>query len=315
MEYGFNASNNNNNNDWNVHDIVGWNIMFYMLGPGDSESIGNFWLQSESFPPFTQLPLYLYTDSSNKHKLLLYTPTSNGKSSFDYNPFNPMGTYGGNNLMISPCGPQNQKSTEDKRSDLIQFDSDAIGKDVYIVIMGEIIVNLFVTSNAVDTDFSAKLIDIYPDGKTEMLVQDSIFRMRWRDGYPFATSKAANISENDIYNISINIGYMAYIFNPGHSIRLTISSSNYPRFSVNYNSGLNVIDGNVSATSATNTIYFGSKYPSKVILPEIDLLWVNQRKVNVTQKLKNINKNFKMKPEMKAAVDKIKNKLYAANTL
>jgi len=112
-----------------------------------------------------------------------------------------------------------------------------------------------------------------------MLVQDSIIRMRWRNG-PFSTENAPAMLPNETYNVTIDIGFMSYIFNVGHKMRVSISSSNYPRFSPNYNSGLNLIYGNESAQVALNSIHYGSTvYPSHLTLPIVSLQWLEDRKV------------------------------------
>ena len=86
--------------------------------------------------------------------------------------------------------------------------------------------------------------------------------------------------KRQVYNISIEIGHMSYMFNPGHKIGVSVSSSNYKRYCVNYNSGNMVIDGGKDWKNATNTIYFGGKYPASVSLPIVDLKWLQDRKID-----------------------------------
>ena len=119
-----------------------------------------------------------------------------------------------------------------------------------------------------------------------MLVQDSIIRMRWRNGT--YTREAEMMTPNEIYDVTINLGYMSYIFNPGHKIRVSISSSNYPRFSINYNSGLNMLNGSTNARVAKNTVHFGSeRYPSNLILPKVNLDWLEDHKVDGSKQIRN----------------------------
>ena len=117
-----------------------------------------------------------------------------------------------------------------------------------------------------------------------MLIQDGIFRMRWRNAAPpppYATSPAPSMVKDEVYNITIDIGWMSYILNPGHKLGISISSSNYERYSINYNSGYMVIDGDKDWKNATNTIHWGSnKYPSSVSLPIVDLSWLQERKID-----------------------------------
>ncbi|ETO25964.1 peptidase S15 [Reticulomyxa filosa] len=262
-----------NGKPFNVHDYVDWNVFFYVLGPGIIET-GLFWVKAESFPPFTNTNWYFAPGG----KLSPSQPTSTTSTvtTYKYDPFNPVPTWGGNNLIIQPCGPQNQNVVESNRTDVLHFDSANI-TDTFALV-GMISVNLFVSSSAPDTDFTAKLIDIFPDGRA-MLVQDSIIRMRWRNG-PFSTQNAPPMQSNETYNVTIDVGFMSYIFNAGHKIRVSISSSNYPRFSANYNSGLNMIYGNKSAQVAMNSIHYGSILnPSHVTLPIVSLQWLEDRKV------------------------------------
>lgn len=118
-----------------------------------------------------------------------------------------------------------------------------------------------------------------------MLVQDGIIRMRWRNG-SFSTEPEL-MTPDEVYNVTISLGYMSYIFNPGHKIRVSASSSNYPRFSVNYNSGLGMVNGSTNAQTAKNTLHFGTeKYASNVVLPTVSLEWLEDRKV-VRQEVRN----------------------------
>jgi len=205
---------------------------------------------------------------------------------YKYNPFDPVPTWGGNNLIIQPCGPQNQNHVETNRTDVLHFDSANITENFALV--GMISVNLFVSSTAPDTDFTAKLIDIFPDGRA-MLVQDSIVRMRWRNG-PFSTQNASPMQINQTYNITIEVGFMSYVFNVGHKIRVSISSSNYPQFSSNYNSGYNMLQGETGAQVAMNSVSYASTvYPSHVTLPIVSLQWLEDRKVVLEDLRKKLN--------------------------
>jgi putative CocE/NonD family hydrolase len=164
------------------------------------------------------------------------------------------------------------------REDVLHYDGNTFSD--YYPVVGRITIEIFVSSTAVDTDFTAKLIDLYPDGR-EMLVQDSIIRMRWRNlvSDPFATEPAEHMEPGKVYNATIDLGMMTWLFNPGHALRVSISSSNYPRFSINYNSGLFVKYGNESAVNATNTMHFGGIYPSRIILPVVSLQWLEDHTV------------------------------------
>jgi hypothetical protein len=263
---------------FNIHDWVDFNVMFYVLGPGEKGK-GTFWVKALGFPEPTPTKYYFTIEQG----LMMNKPTTTEPSSltYTYDPTNPLRTLGGNNLEIQPCGPQDQSLVERDREDVIYFTGPKLGADEYVAICGMIRVNLWVSSTAVDTDFIAKLTDIFPDGR-EMLVQDSIIRMRWRDDSYEGSymTEPKYMTPGQVYNATIEVGFLSYIFNPGHQMRVTVSSSNYPRFSVNWNSGLMVAAGNQSWTTADNTLHFASsKYPANVELPIVSLDWLEAHAV------------------------------------
>lgn len=278
FEYG----DNNDMSDFDIHQYFPFNALWYQLGPGELGSNGNYWIQAESFPPFVDTEWYLTSNGG-----LSSSPQSTAdKESYFYNPKNPVETWGGNNLILQPCGPWDQTKVEQGRDDILHFTSANLTEDVALV--GEIRLNLFVESDAVDTDFTAKLIDVHPNGKP-YLVQDGILRMRWRDTATwtpgvYQTSPSPAMQSGKVYNITIDLAFMSFIFNAGHKISVSVSSSNYKRFSINYNSGNFVIDGDKDWRNATNTVHFGSsQYPSKLILPVVELSWLQQRRVPQAQ--------------------------------
>ena len=119
----------------------------------------------------------------------------------------------------------------DYRADYRVFDSPPLTQP--LAITGPITATLYVTSNRSDTDFAAKLTDVYPDGR-DMLLQDGMSRLRWREHRPHITppmqAQPRLITPGQIYEITISLSNTSYIFNPGHRIRLAITSSNYPRY-------------------------------------------------------------------------------------
>ena len=268
--------------DFNIHDYFPHNVWFYVLGPSIEEE-GLYWIEADGFPEYT----YQYYYINDNNVISTSKQTTSNSQTYLYDPMNPVKTWGGNNLEIEPCGPQNQNVVEKGRTDVLQYNSSVITENFAIV--GPIWVNLFVSSDAVDTDFVVKIIDVFPNGK-RMLVQDGIYRMRWRNAQPYfpdyysfnynQATKPALMNKNEIYNISVQVGHMSYIFNKNHKIGLSITSSNYPRFSVNYNSGNNVIDNSTGYTTANNVIHYGGNYPSNIALPIVDLNWLQNNKVN-----------------------------------
>jgi putative CocE/NonD family hydrolase len=130
-------------------------------------------------------------------------------------------------------------------------------------------VKLWASSSAVDTDFTAKLIDVYPPnedfpGGFDLNIEDGIVRGRFRN----SLQKGEPMRPGEVYELTIDLYPTSNVFKKGHLIRLDISSSNFPRFDVNPNTGEPLNDHRRMVT-ATNTIYHDSSRPSHVILPVI----------------------------------------------
>ena len=122
---------------------------------------------------------------------------------------------------------------------------------------------LFISSDAPDTDFTVKLSDVYPDGRS-MLVTDGILRARYRESF----SKPEFMKAGEIYKIEVDLWSTSLIFNKGHRVRIAVSSSNFPRFDANPNSGkFSWEEG--ERRVAHNTVYLSAAHPSHVTLPVI----------------------------------------------
>jgi putative CocE/NonD family hydrolase len=229
-------------------------VSYYILGSNGIGSLGNIWDVSDTYPPRKSAPLELYLSAFET--LEPSVSTLSGNFSYVYDPEDPVTTIGGNTYS-SICGPQDQTPLYN-RSDIISFTGEPFSD--HLLICGRTSVVLYVSSNATDTDFTAKLVDVYPDGRN-MLVQDGIIRMRWRDSLVTPT-----LMQNDtVYEVTIDLWSICYVFSFGHRMRLDISSSNFPRFSVNPNNGL-MINETGPSFIAENTIYYGSEYPSRLIV-------------------------------------------------
>jgi len=193
--------------------------------------------------------------------------TGADSTSYVHNPADPVPTMGGNNLPDSiggsiPCGPLDQAEV-DKRSDVLTFQTEVFGEELPLT--GPLLSTLYVSSDAVDTDFMVRISDVYPTGEAR-LIQDNAFRMRWREG-----TTPVSMNKQEIYKVEMNLWNTSYIVAPGHALRFAISSSNFPRFSVNPNNGLLLSDTNYPGANitATNTIYHSKQYPSKITLPVV----------------------------------------------
>jgi putative CocE/NonD family hydrolase len=218
--------------------------------------------------------------------LSLTAPTSTAEQAYLYNPANPCPTNGGNNLFADSFDNSNQKigqgSTDQRgggnglpnivtRSDVITFTSLAF--DNAYEFTGNVRMRLFVKSNRQDTDFVGKLIDVFPDGR-EMLITDGILRACRRNG--FDQTAWMDGSGSTIYELDVDIGSKAWRFQPGHKIKLLITSSNYPRFLRNPNKAVDIIPTSLPGDylTVTNTIVMSPSHPSRVILPISDG-WIN----------------------------------------
>jgi putative CocE/NonD family hydrolase len=147
------------------------------------------------------------------------------------------------------------------RNDVLVYSTPPLEKGIEVT--GPLEVVLYVSSDVRDTDFTAKLIDVYPDG-TAYNVQEGIQRARYREGF----GKKVWMKPGEVYQVRINLGATSNYFGPGHRIRLEISSSNFPRFDRNLNTGGNNYD-ETKWIVAHNEIKHDKQYASYILLPLI----------------------------------------------
>lgn len=182
---------------------------------------------------------------------------------FTYDPRNPVPTVGGAiccEATAMPPGPLDQSSVE-SRSDVLVYTSPPLAEEIEVT--GPIRVVLYVATSANDTDYTAKLVDVRPDGQP-LLVTDGIQRLRYR----LSLTHPVFVKRNTAYQISIDAGVTSYVFSNGHRIRLEVSSSNFPRFDRNLNS-LRPNADETKITKARQTVFHQKGYPSAIILPII----------------------------------------------
>jgi putative CocE/NonD family hydrolase len=148
------------------------------------------------------------------------------------------------------------------RPDVLVFSTPPLAEPVEVT--GRISVRLTAATSAPDTDFTAKLTDVYPDGRS-MLVTDGIVRARYR----MSLSAAAPIKPGDRYPYDIDLGSTSIVFNRGHRIRVAISSSNAPRFEPNLNTGGEWPFRNEKPVVAHQAITLGGSEASHILLPEV----------------------------------------------
>ena len=182
---------------------------------------------------------------------------------FVYDPRYPVQTLGGGNCCsphIVPWGPQDQRSIE-MRGDVLVYTSQVLEEDVEVT--GPIEVVLYAATDGPDTDFTAKLVDVFPTGYS-MNLCDGIQRARYRDSRTTPTLLEAG----KVYEYRIEVGVTANVFRAGHQIRLEISSSNFPRFDRNPNTG-NVYGVDAELRAARQTVHHSKAFPSHLRLPVV----------------------------------------------
>jgi putative CocE/NonD family hydrolase len=182
---------------------------------------------------------------------------------FVYDPNYPVQTLGGNNCCtphVVPWGPYDQRPIE-MRSDVLCYTSAVLESDVEII--GPIQVVLYAQTDGPDTDWTAKLVDVSPTGYA-MNLCDGIIRARYRESF-----SAPRLLENGrVYEYTIDLGVTGNCFQKGHRIRVEISSSNFPRFDRNLNTGHTLgMDSEIRV--AHQTVHHSKAYPSHILLPVI----------------------------------------------
>lgn len=233
-------------------------VQYYTVGDlSDPDAPGNEWRTAEDWPPFpTQAtPFYLNTDGVLTAEQIASAP---GGRTFAYDPTDPVPSLGGATLLHKP-GVFDQRPVSN-RPDVLKFATPPL--DAPLEITGRVTVRLYVSTDATDTDFTAKLIDIYPDGR-EILMLDGIQRLKFRNTF----ERPEFLPPGEIAELEIDLWSISLIFNEGHRIGLHISSSNYPRFERNPNTGKDFPVEGEPLPVAHNTVYMGLRHPSALILP------------------------------------------------
>jgi hypothetical protein len=263
-------------------------VRLFVMGSGDGHKDengrlfhGGFWRNASEWPlsGTRMTPHYLYANGS-----LRKTPPPENipPSTYTFDPRNPVPTIGGSFSSTSPVfepGGYHQRESETifgskppflplkARDDVLVYQTDPLEEAVEIV--GPIVINLFVSSTALDTDFTAKLIDVYPPSKDfplgfELNLTDGIIRARYRS----RPDRQEFLEPGRITQLTVNPFPTANVFKKGHRIRLDISSSNFPRFDINPNTG-EPLGRNRQSAIAHNSIFHDASYPSYVVLPII----------------------------------------------
>jgi putative CocE/NonD family hydrolase len=187
-------------------------------------------------------------------------PGDERPDTFRYDPADPVPTTGGANLLFVPSGPFDQRKVEERR-DVLVYTSEPMKEPLEVT--GPVRVKLFAATSAADTDFTAKLVDVCPDG-TAWNLADGIVRARWRE----SDTEPRPVEPGKVLEYAIDLWITSNVFLEGHRIRLEVSSSNFPRFDRNPNTGKPfAADGGISV--AEQTVHHDGRYPSRLILPVI----------------------------------------------
>jgi putative CocE/NonD family hydrolase len=263
-------------------------VVLYIMGTGNDRRSpagrlehGGFWRSEREWPVARTRPTAFYLTAEGA---LAKEPSAIAvsRTTYTFDPKHPVPTVGGNissNQGLMQSGGFDQRARGDthaavnelplsERRDVLVFRTPPLEADLEAT--GTALVKLWVSSTALDTDFTAKLIDEIPPNPDyplgfDLNLGDSIFRARYRDGLDH---QAPPLGPSDVVPITITLYPNANVFKKGHRIRVDISSSNYPRFDVNPNTG-DPLGEYRRMVPADNTIYHDAGHPSQVILPVI----------------------------------------------
>ncbi len=244
------------------NDIKKWpKVRYFTMG-------SNKWQTAEQWPPAGAEPMTFYLSSGGKAnslngdgKLSAKAPDQDTPDRFTYDPMDPVPSYGGNVCCTGNAvqGGSFDQSKMEERNDILVYTTEVLTEGVELT--GPIDVTLFVSSSAKDTDFTVKLIDVDETGNAWNL-DETIQRMRYRDGYD---KPLVWMETGKVYKFKFQPMTTSNYFAPGHRIRIEISSSNFPRFDRNMNTGGNNWD-EVKGIVANNAVHHSKQYPSQVTI-------------------------------------------------
>lgn len=238
-------------------------LHLFVMGP-------NVWREEHEWPLARMRPTPLYLNSRGHANgvagdgALEWQPVRKAPNDqFTYDPKNPVPTRGGAiccDPVLFPPGPLDQSFIE-QRPDVLVYTSSPLASELEVT--GPIRIVLYVSTSVNDTDFTAKLVDVEPDGRP-MLVADGIQRLRYR----LSLSQPVFVKKNQTYQISIDAGVTSFVFARRHRIRLEVSSSNFPKFDRNMNS-VHPNAYETKFTKAKQTVLHQKGFPSEILLPVI----------------------------------------------
>jgi putative CocE/NonD family hydrolase len=238
-------------------------VQYYQMG-------ANKWIYCDQFPLEGTEYVDLYLDSNGKANsrlgdgtLRFKVPENYAVDEFTYDPLHPVPTLGGGACCmgdIKATGAFDQSGLE-MRNDILVYSTPVLEEDLNVA--GFVEVELYFSSDAKDTDITVKLIDVLPDGRA-LNLDDNIFRVRYREGY----DKKALMEKDKVYKVTLPPLITAMTFKKGHRVRVEISSSNFPRYGRNLNTGGNNFD-ETEPVVAHNQVHHSVQYPSRIRFPVI----------------------------------------------
>lgn len=227
----------------------------------------NRWRQENEWPlartQWTNFYLHSRGRANSLHgdgRLDAVPPQDEPPDSFSYDPADPIPTVGGQTMFADKTGPKDRRPLE-RRDDILVYTTDALPADLEVT--GPLSLFLFAASTAVDTDFTGTLVDVHPSGKA-IVLSEGIIRARFRDSF----ENPALLEPGKTYEFRFELWETSNLFQAGHRIRLEISSSNFPRFDRNLNTG-NDPATDTEIRLATQTVFHHSRCPSHLRLPVI----------------------------------------------
>jgi predicted acyl esterase len=233
-------------------------VAYYVIGDvNDPKAPGNVWRTADQWPPVkaTLTKYFLREDRT----LSTAQPGAADALTYTYDPSNPVPTVGGPQLTI-PAGPMDQKSVE-QRPDVLVFTTAPLSNPTEVT--GRVRAQVWVSADVPDTDFLARLCDVYPDGRSFNLCEGAV-RARFREGH----SRETFLEPGKVYPIEIDLWSTSVIFNSGHRIRLQVTSSSAPGDDPNPNTGA-PFRANSETRKANIKLYVDSQHPSQLVLPVV----------------------------------------------
>ena len=245
--------------DAGIEDLP--HVQYYLMGANEWKQAAEWPVPGTSFERFYLHSRGAANSASGDGTLSRSSPADEPHDVFRYDPVDPVPSLGGQTCctgMSTGSGGYDQSEIE-ARGDVLVFTSAVLEEGLEVT--GPLEVMLYVSSDVPDTDFTAKLVDVDPDG-TAWNIQEGALRMRYREDL----STEVSMTAGEVYEIRLDLHATSNYFGPGHRIRLEVSSSNFPRWSRNLNTGAD----NHTTTEwvvATNTVHHSGEYPSHIVLP------------------------------------------------